>query len=158
MLRELIKWSPGACFSKDLFSGPESCFMFAAFAVKIKVFQWYNELSVNKAKSTCLRARNWSTIQTVLSLKFAFRPKKFAVTFERLAPDVKALISIKFSEPILWWNVGRSVWRINLFVNIGVKVDRFVWLFLYSVIGCYDYFHLVLWHFIENAEFHWPHK
>ena len=112
MLRELIKWSPGACFSEDRFSGPESCFMFAAFAVKIKVFQWYNKLSVNKA-------RNWSTIQTVLSLKFAFRPKKFAVTFERLAPDVKALISIKFSEPILWWNVGRSVWRINLFVNIG---------------------------------------
>jgi len=96
----MISWGPFLERSEN-FSGPESCFMFAAFAVKIKVFQWYNKLSVNKAKSTCLWARNCSTIQTVLILKFAFGAKKFAGTFERLAPYVKALIFVKFSELIL---------------------------------------------------------
>ena len=43
------------------------------------------KLSVNVAKLAGLRARNCTTIQQVLILKFAFGPEKFSAAFEKQA-------------------------------------------------------------------------
>ena len=63
------------------FSGPESCFLFAAFTFKFKVSIILKsnkmKLSVNETKLTFLGARNCTTIQKVWILKFAFGPKSF---------------------------------------------------------------------------------
>ena len=50
------------------------------------------KLSVNKAKLTGLWARNCTTIQQVLILKFAFRPENVAGSFEKRAPGSYNLV------------------------------------------------------------------
>ena len=70
--------------SRELFVS-ESCFMFAVYALKIKVsiiklmkLKLIMKLSVNKAKLTGLWARNCGTIQLVLISKFTFGPEKLS--------------------------------------------------------------------------------
>ena len=57
--RGLFLESPGN------FSGPESCFVFAVFAFKVKVSKILKLSVDNEAKLTVLRARNCATIQKV---------------------------------------------------------------------------------------------
>ena len=86
----LQKSCSGACFSKGSgnISGLESCFVFAMFTFKIKVSIILKmiQLSVNEAKLTGLWARNCTTIQQVLILKFILRARKASGSFEKLAP------------------------------------------------------------------------
>ena len=79
-------FNPGASVfleSPSNFSGPKSCFMFAMFAFKIKVSVILKmilvtmKLPVNEAKLTSLWARNFTTIQQVLILKFVFRSERY---------------------------------------------------------------------------------
>ena len=44
------------------------------------------KLSINEAKLTGLWARNCTTIQQVLILKFAFEPEKFPRVFRETSP------------------------------------------------------------------------
>ena len=57
--RGLFLESPGN------FSGPESCFVFAVFAFKVKVSKILKLPVNNEARLTVLRARNCATIQKV---------------------------------------------------------------------------------------------
>ena len=64
--------------------------MFAVFAfMQDQSFNHFEnntmKLSVNEAKLAGLRARNCTTIQQVLILKFAFGPEKFSAAFEKQA-------------------------------------------------------------------------
>ena len=71
--------APGACFSKVLvtFSAGKAILCCRFFSQDENFNNFENDtmkLSVNEEKLTGLWARNWTTIQQVLILKFAFGP------------------------------------------------------------------------------------